>query len=214
MENLFAQYRALPRAARWALLATAGILLYFLAVEPTLDATNRLNVRADQLALGLRQEAALKATDSSPGRAIADGLQAFGQPVLPTDKAAAPDAIHRIVDAVLTRHGITKRTKNERLLPIRGDELTALLGPGTSPQMAVDRLVIDITFDAAPETVVAILGELEQAHEITAIARVEMRKADAGRSPGAAPESSSRIVKATISPEAWIAYEAPAGGGR
>jgi hypothetical protein len=210
MNRLIAQFRALPRAARWALAATLAILAYFVVVEPTLDATNRLTARNDQLAAGLKQEAALKAADSPQGRAIADGQRSFGQPLLPTDKAATPDAIHRVVDAVLTRHGVTKRTKNERQIPIQGDNLTALLGPDAQ-RLTVDRLVLDVTFEATPETVAAIVAELEQAKEITAVARVEMRKAEAGRGAAAEP-APGRFVKATISPESWIVSGAAAGG--
>lgn len=211
---LISKVQGLPRAARWALAAAVVIAAYFLIVEPALDAANRLNNRADVLAAGLAQERDLLVSDSPKGRVIADGEKYFGEPLLPTDPANRAEAIHNVVDETLKQHGVTKRTLTERQIPMRPEEAALLSG---KPEATGDRLMLEITFEASPETIMAIVSELEQAKEVAAVTRVEIRRADTGRDKGSAPVG--RVLKATIVPESWLITTprpglAGAGGAR
>jgi hypothetical protein len=198
-DGLIARLRALPRAARWALGAAALIAVYFAIVEPTLDATNQLNNKSDVLLSGLRQERDLLVNDSAKGRVVADGQRYFGEPLLPTDPANRAEAIHNVVDEVLNKRGVTKKTLTERQIPMRPEEAAALSG---KPDAIGDRLILDITFEASPEAIMDIVSDLEQAREVAAVSRVEIRRADTGRDKGAAPVG--RVLKVTISPESWF----------
>lgn len=215
MSAITQKYNSLPRAARWLLLTVGVVVVYFGVVEPVLEATNAAKTRADLLATDLAKERALSSTDSEQGRVLETGRRSFGEPLLPEDKANKPETLHSVVDRILEEHAVAKSTKSERHIRIAGDEAVKLLGSLVST-MTAERLILDISFEATPETVTAVLAALEQAREVAAISRVEIRRQDAGRDPRAGSSSSgSRIVKATISPEAWIVTPstAAAGGG-
>ena len=214
MNTLYAKFVAMPRSMQWALVFVIGLAVYFLVVENVLDSTNRLNQKADALTTGLKQEVELLSPDSNKGRVLAEGRRLFGEPMLPGDTGNRPEAVHAAIDRILDKHGVTKRTKNERRVPFRGDELTKLLGAAGS-QKSAERMVIDIIFEAPQSEVTAIVTELEQAKEIALISRVELRKPDAGRdAKSGAPVSSGQSLKVTITPEAWIVSASTSGGGQ
>jgi len=203
MSQLLTKFSTLPRSMKWLVIFLIFTVVYFVIVEPSLDQVNKLNVKADRLALGLKQERDLLSADSAKGKLLADGRRLFGEPLLPGDPANRPEAIHTAVDQVLAKNGVTKSVKNERRIPFRGDELANLLG--SSIQGTAERIVLDLTFEASPEVVTAILTQLEQAPEIALVGRVELRRPDAGRDPkSGAPVAVGRTLKVTISPEAWV----------
>lgn len=198
---------------KWLAVFVIALGAYFLVVETVLDSTNALNSKADALAAGLKQEADLLSPDSPKGRLLSEGRRLFGEPLLPGDPGNRPEAVHAAIDRILDKHGVSKRTKNERRVPFRGDELTNLLGAAVA-QKSAERMILDIIFEASPEDVTAIVAELEQAKEIALISKVELRRPDAGRDArSGTPVSSGRILKVTISPEAWIVSSSPSGAG-
>lgn len=198
---------------KWAVAFAAAMLGYFLVIEPVLDSTNRLNQQADALASGLKAEAELLSPESPKGRLLSDGRRLFGEPLLPGDPGNRPEAVHGVIDRILDKHGVTKRQKNERRIPFRGDELTTLLG-GAAGQKSAERMVLDITFDASQEVVTAIVNDLEQAKEVALVSRVDLRRPDAGRdSRGGAPVTTGHVLKVTITPEAWIVSGSASGAG-
>jgi hypothetical protein len=212
MNALVKKYKNLPRSGRWLVWTLVLVVVYFGVVEPVLTMTASAKAHADALAAGLQRERALTSTDSDQGRTLAAGRLNFGEPYLPEDPANKPEALHKVVDEILQKHDIGNRVKSERHIRISTDEASQLLGP-LAATASVERLILDISFEAAPEVVTAILADLEQAKEVAAISRVEIRRQDAGGRGSTAP-SNSKIVKATISPEAWvIAGTNPAGGG-
>ncbi len=198
--TLLARFQSFPRAIRWAILGAAVIILYFAVVEPVLDLTNRFSAKADLLAASLRKIRALQSADSDQGRVLASGQASFGTPLLPIDPANTPDAIHHLVDRVLETQGVSVRTTNERRIPLRDEEFNILAGGAGS----IDRFILDVTFDATPETVTAIVAQLEQSPQVAAVSRVEVRRPEAGRSGSSGAAPAGRTVKATVSSEAWI----------
>lgn len=203
MNSLLLKYNALPRAGKWLLGALAVVVVYFGVVEPVLDATNTARSRADALAAGLEKERTLTSSDSDQGRILENGRRSFGEPFLPEDPGNHPEALHSLVDAILEKRGVSSRVKNERRIRIAGDEAVKLLG-ALAASSNLERLILDLTFEASPETITAILADLEQAKEVAAISRLEIRRLDVGGGRGAPAASGAKVVKATISPEAWI----------
>ena len=203
MNALLLKYNSLPRAGKWLVWALAVIVAYFGVVEPVLNATNAARARADTLAAGLDKERALTSPDSDQGRILENGRRSFGEPYLPEDPNNRPEALHSLVDTILEKRGVSSRVKSERRIRIAGDEAVKLLGP-LAASSVVERLILDVTFEAAPDTIVAILADLEQAKEVAAVSRVEIRRLDTGGGRSGAPASNAKIVKATLSPEAWI----------
>lgn len=203
MNSLLKRYNSLPRAGRWMVWTVGLVVGYFGVVEPILELTAASKASADALAAGIAREQALTSQDSEQGRILENGRRSFGEPYLPEDPANKPESLHKAVDQILQKHSIGDRTKNERHIRIAGDEATQLLG-ALAATSTIERLILDITFEAAPDVVAAILAELEQAKEVASISRIEIRRLDVGVRGASAPSSGAKVVKATISPEAWV----------
>jgi hypothetical protein len=61
----------------------------------------------------------------------------------------------------------------------------------------IDRLILEVTFEADPSTVISVLADLEKAPEVTTVSRVRIDKTNNR-------DDTVRTVRATITPEAWI----------
>lgn len=205
MSALLQRYLSLPRAARWSVLAGAAILVYFLVVEKVVTRTSRLNTAADATAAALTHERELAEGWAGPGRPLAAARDAFGAPALPGPDARSKQALYERVNQILDKHKVARPEIGERYAPLRDDRADKFLD-GTE---RIDRLILDLTFEADPATVIAVLADLEQSDEVAAVSRVQLRRLDAGRS-GQGP---SRHVRAVLSPEAWVRVSTQAGGG-
>lgn len=216
MNAWLTRFRALPRAARWAILAGIAFGAYFLVIEPLLDRTNRFDARADAIEDNLRRAGRLADQDSDEGRLVINGMQAFGRPQPPNAASARPEAVQRVVDQVLESHGVANRTKTERSSTITGDRARALAADGR-----LERSIIEVSFEAPQEVVAAIIADLERSPGISSISRVKIDRTavrglfgeDLGGSGpgGAATGSSAGRVRATISAEAWVLIKPRAG---
>lgn len=202
MSPLFARFSALPRAARWSILTAAVIVLYFAVIEPVLDATNSLRNRADATAAALARERDLR-TAAAPASAAA----VLGSPALPAPAPQAKQALYKRIEAVFAEHRLNPDII-ERTSPLRAPQADSL----TAYDERLDRLILDLSFEAAPETVTSIIAQLEQAPEIAAISRLQLRRieparattpAPSGRAAQAQPAPAPRL-RATIAAEAWV----------
>lgn len=200
MSKLIDSFNRMPRSARWLAGFGAFLGLYYGVLEPSLDAANTARDRADRLEIALRRERALLAANSQAGRELERGVATYGLPRHPTDPAARPETLQRAVNAILLKHGVENATYSERSGIIRADEAAAVVGAGSK----LDRFVLDVTFEASPDDTIAILADLEQAPDVTAVSRIKIDKAVATRSRGS-EESHSRTVRVTIAVESWIA---------
>lgn len=191
------RYHALPRAARWVLLAALACVVYFFAIEPALDHTNRLSAKADAVATSLARESQLTAAWSDANTPAAAAKSAFGSPALPAAIEPRSRALYTRISKVFESHQ-TVYDITERRVPLRADQVAAIAGQGSR----IDRFILDLTFESSPETAAAILADLERSEEVAAVSRVQIRRIDNARSGGggAAP----RRVRAVFSPEAWV----------
>ncbi|MFM9996103.1 MAG: hypothetical protein ACKVU4_09915 [Phycisphaerales bacterium] len=193
MSRLLDVYRTLPRAARWGVLALAGVLAYFVVVEPVMDQTNawasKANARADAIAL-------VRSGGGAEDDAVSLGLKQFGNVLPPGDPRERAVAFHTKVLEVIEKHGVKNHTSTNRNAPLsRGPLLTAL-----APANTVDRLIREVKFEATPETLAAVIADLERTPEVAAVTRVQVRKGENGR-----------MVQATIDAEAWVLAKGNAG---
>ena len=190
MNTLAARFRALPRSARWGIWAGALILSYFLVVERVIDSINATNAKADD------REGALIALArdpiSSQSSDLALGIKKFGAVELPGDPETRSVAFNRRVVEVLAKHKI-KDSSTTRTMPIGNGPLKTAYGDANR----IDRQVREIQFDATPESIAAVIADLESAPEVAAISRVQLRRGDQ-------QDSAARLLKATISVEAWV----------
>lgn len=189
--TLRARWQSLPRAARWLILAAAFVALYFASVEPALDATARLSLRADALQSALDRQRSTR--DDSAALAAAR----FGDPLLP----GGPDrlaALNARVEQVFRERRVSALTIRTRApIPLGRGSFA-----GAIPESEqVQRLILDIDFEADPDTAAHVLADLERAPEVAAVSRVSLRRLE---------KDGRRLVQASLSPEAWII--APKGG--
>lgn len=194
-ERVLARYRDLPRAARWGVLAAAGLLAYFGIIEPALDATARLRARADQIEAGLRRERDLLGGAGEAGRAVALAVEHFGLPSHPGPRASRERDLRRRVDEILQSRGVRALSITPSLVP-----LSRSGAPGAGP--GVQRLVLEVRFESSPEDLAAIVRELELSPEVTAVGRVQAARAD--RDGGRSGPAGDRVLRATVSPEVWV----------
>lgn len=186
-------YRSLPRPARWGVLAVAGLLAYFGVVEPVVDATSSVNARADA-----RAQAIAEVRSGGGDDAAALGLRQFGDVAPPGDPRERAVAFDRRVLEVLEKHSVRDHTSTTSTVPLGTGPLLSLLSPSNQ---RVERRIRQIQFEASPETLSAVISDLERTPEVAAVSRVQIRKAQDGR-----------LVRATVSAEAWLVTRKGAGG--
>lgn len=190
MNAIAEKFRDLPRAARWGICAGAIVLAYFVAIEPIIDGINATNAKAED------REGALitLARDpiSSQSSELALGVKKFGAVELPGEPEIRSVAFNRRVVEILAKHKI-KDSSTTRLMPLGAGPLKDAYGEANR----IDRQVREIQFDATPEDIAAVVADLESAPEVAAISRVQLRRGDQ-------QDSAARLLKATISVEAWV----------
>ncbi len=192
MSALVQKWNALPRAARWLAYLVVFVGLYFGVITPLWNMVDRSGQRAAGLERTLNRAKELSSTESSDGALIASVQSAFGRPMMPGASRLTPEAFGRVVDGILEGHDVLDRTVTERKVPMaQADAERLRAGP-------VDRLILEVTFEAKQETVIAILADLERAQEVAAVSRVRIDRTGIR-------DEELQLVRATISPEAWIA---------
>lgn len=202
--SLIDRYKTLPRSARWLGWLVAIVVGYFAIVEPLLDWRTSLNTKADALAASLDRENELASAASSAGSTVAVSHAMFGSPMLPGTDAVRKQAFSSRVNAILRDHQIIARI-TERQIPLRDPQAAALV----DPEFRVERLVLDLSFEASPETVAKLLADLEKAEEVSGVGRLSVRKVtDAPRGS----KDPGRLVRAQISVETWLAVKSTAVG--
>lgn len=207
MKRLTARYASLPRAARWLLLGGVAIAAYFAVVEPVLDATARLNAECSAKMARLDSAARDRAADGSVESDVKLGVQRYGMVAMPGAGKDRSEALNRRIAQVLMAHSVRDVTTTVKETPLSGSTLARELGTSGDggTDLRVDRLVTELQFEASPETVAAVVADLERSPEITAVSRLQLRKAAGGTGGGGngAKVASSRLVKAVVAAEAW-----------
>lgn len=197
MTGLVEKWNALPRAARWLAYLVVFVGLFFGAVQPLWNLVDRIGARAASLENALRRSKELSTADSSEGAVIASAQGSFGKPLMPGSSRLTPGAFGRVVDGILEGHLVQDRTVMERTVPMAQADADRLRAG------KINRLILDVTFEAKQETVIAILADLERASEVAAVSRVRIDRTGMR-------DEEAQLVRATISPEAWIAVN-PSG---
>jgi hypothetical protein len=193
VNQLIQRWNQLPRAARWLLAAAGAFLAYFAVVEPALDLTNRLSTRADTYAATLANFAA---SDGPQKRALATlglGTRQFGELEFLGEESTRPVAFNRAVDKVLETHRVSNTKSRTKKAPLGAGPLATKVGN----DKRIERIVRDIEFDATPETIAAVVADLERSPVVATVSRVQVRQIEAR-------DTGERHVHAVITAEAWI----------
>ncbi len=208
MNQLVEKYNALPRIGKWGVWAALVIVLFFGLFEPIDSYQKSIASREETIETALKEQHDHFETEGAKAQELAALQSAFGSPLMPSPGGLKPEAFSRVVNSILESHNITDRTVSERRVRLNGD-LGATLAVGN-----IDRLILEVTFDAQPETVIAVLADLERSPEVAAVSRVRFDKA--GVRAGTANAEEDHLVRATITPEAWVvagsSSSGPSGG--
>ncbi len=191
MSTLAQRARSLPRAAIWAGVGVGIVAAYFGLVEPLLDRLNRTTARAEERAAALA--AVRRPHDSGDTAAEALAVRKFGRVELPGDPELRPVEFNRKVTDVFNARGVKDYKSTTRRVPLGQGPMQAAY---TSSER-VERTIREIQFEAEPETISAIIADLEAIPEVAAISRVQLTKANA--------EGRPRALRAVIAAEAWTA---------
>lgn len=191
MSALLERFAALPRAARWGVLAGVLMVAYFAIVEPVLDATATASARADALQAGIDRRLAIAAGQSETSRVFALAAAQYGAPLPPGGPERAA-ALNARIETVLRDRAVSALTIKARApaaLP-----RTAM--PGVIPEgRQAQRLVLDVEFESAPDVAAAVIADLERIPEVAAISRLSMRKVE---------REGVKRVQVSVSPETWV----------
>jgi hypothetical protein len=198
MNNLFSKFMALPRVAQWAIEAIAFLIVFFGIVKPVWSLGDSVGDKASRLESAIARRNDFASPASGDGANLAAYKAAFGTPMMPKDGGLKPEAFTRVVDSVLESHNVTDRNVTERRIRMTKEQ-SDVLGP-----FPIDRLIEEVTFEADPATVVAILAELERSPEVAAVSRVRLDRASVRGGMNLGDAEDEQHVRATITPEAWI----------
>lgn len=182
------RFAALPRAARWGVVAALALGAYFLIVEPVLDARANLESRADAAATRLALYARQEGARTRAAETIRRGQERFAAVAFPGGGDQAAEALNKAVSTVLDENRIGPRVLRSRTVPITGSPLEGVLRPGER----LERRIVDIQFDSPPEQAAAVLAALEQQPEVTEVSRVQLDRQPEGRT-----------LRAAITVETW-----------
>lgn len=199
MRSVSAMYADLPRAVKWLAWFIVLMVGYFAVVEPVLDFTQKYRTRAQTLESRIARLVSLGNEDTEEGRVSAQVLQSFGRAEPPRSSGEAVYLLTRRINVVLDEAGVEDRTQIEKRSTFRPRGSDARF----------ERIIIEVSFDARPETHTRVLSELESSPEVTAISRVRFDRSTRSGSNG-----SGRLVRGSIAVEAWAQAEAGAGVSR
>jgi hypothetical protein len=188
-----AKFRALPRAARWGVVAAAGTLAYFGLEAAVIDPTNRMNAEADAAALTVARAVDQASRRSEADSTIALAVSKFGEVALPGDFQTVTAELDNAVQEVFKGRGIEPGTSKKDKPALLGREVMSGVLPASKE---VQRLGIEVKFECAQELVGALIADLERSPSITKVSEVKIETL-----------RDKEKVKVTVTPEAWIIVE-------
>ncbi|MBX3385067.1 MAG: hypothetical protein KF768_00690 [Phycisphaeraceae bacterium] len=188
MKSITVMFADMPRAVKWLVSFSLVMGGYFVLLEPVLDYTQAARSRAQALESRIARLASLGNEDTEEGRVAAQVLQSFGRAELPRTSGEAVYLLTRRINQVLDEAGVEDRTQIEKRSTFR---------PRGS-DLRYERVIIEVSFDARPETHTRVLAALESSPEVTAVSRVRL-----DRSTRAGAAANQRLIRGTIAAEAW-----------
>lgn len=162
MTELAQRYQGLPRHLKWLVWLVAGVIVYFLIVEPVLGMTGAIRARADALASMLERQR----TVQESAQENSQWAPFFGDPQLIAK--GKEQEVGRVVYGILGKHGILPAVQERPVAELR---VTGLSLPGKYKKQPVE-----VQFSASQDVVSAVLVDLEKEPTIARIGRVEVKR--------------------------------------
>jgi len=189
LDTAIQRYRQAPRVVQWALLATAGLVLYFAwekGIYPITARWNRDAVAIESKVTQVRASGAL-ADDLLKMKPLVTGI---GPVSVPAGESAGFAAFTDVVNTVLEEHRIGDQNRSFDLRSRGNLPKTALTSMNQGKR--VERLTGDLKFNATPEEAIAVIAALESSPDIEQINSVRITKDAGGK------------VKVQLALEAWV----------
>ncbi len=193
MNALSAWFAQSPRVVRWMVWFVGAMVVYFGVIEPALDVTQKAQLRAGTVESRIRRLVLLGNPDTDEGRVSTQVLANFGKTELPASAGEAVYLLTRRVNQAFDDAGIEDRTQIEKRSTFR---------PRGSDER-FERIIIEVSFDARPQTISEVLAVLEASSEVTSVSRVRL-----DRSNRTGANAGVRTVRGTIAVEAWAKAQA------
>lgn len=201
MKRVQAFYAALPRAGKWLVWLIVFVAGFLIINDGVLTWHDRWTQRADVLETRLRRLRELGDVSSEQGRVIATRMTNFGRPALPASTTQVAESLTRRINFVFDDAGIEDRTQTEKSASFKAK----------NADTRVDRVIIEVTFEADPRAVTSILAALEAAPEVTTLSRVRIDRQNSytggGRNGARNGSGPSTLVRATLAVEGWATPE-------
>ena len=184
------RFNELPRAGKWALVGTVGIIGLLLYFDYILTMAGGWNEDADRIRSQVSQ-AAVSSTPPFGIERMTDLISGVGPVVGPANEADANAALTQSVNEIIKRHSVSN--DDFKIRP------PALLPTGTlekiikGNEQRVERLTGELRFEASPQHTLAIISELEGSEDIESVSHVRLNKM-----PG------TRKLSVQLRVEAWI----------
>lgn len=202
MSTLAHRWNRLPRATKWAVYAGVGFALYFGALEPVLNWTTSLGVRAQNNAERLKDLRAQADQRSEATTTLKRATRLYGDVLPPGPRDERVSAASQSINSVLRENDARNVDFSSRApSALRSSTLPDFVGDPENQEL--QRVSFDVSFEATPERAVAIIAALERVPEITLIADLGIDRSNS---------DDERLVEVSLSPEVWVV--ARKGGAR
>jgi hypothetical protein len=192
MGKYAAAFSGLPRATKWAIFGLGLVLVYFAAVEPMLAQINSAANVADVHENMVRSFTEQGGTQTKALKTLNQGIRHFGDVEYLGDESSRTQVFNEQVDKILLKNSVIGAKSTTKNVTLAQGVLTSKIGS----EHRVIRVVRDIDFDATPESVAAVIADLEGNPVVATVSRVQIRTIDG--------KESERLVHATVTAEAWI----------
>src|SRR5262249_11181020 len=161
--------QTLPRVVQWAIWAGAFLLVFLVVIKPALIISDRIETDASRLASAMARRSDLTSPGASDAGLITYSVAVSGTPLMPARGATALKAVTLcgVATIIILDIGVTAVTIERLLVRLSGDTASALGVP-------IIRIIIEVTSEASPEVVSAVLADLERAPEVAAISLVKI----------------------------------------
>jgi hypothetical protein len=186
----------MPRAGRWLVYLAVACVVAFAIVQPVIDRLIAIDGKADGLMGELGYQGRARSAQEQAGAEVRAGMAALGVVAFPGEEIARSEAFNRRVNEVLAKNSVKGGRTVTRKAPLVSTALDAVAGEGRR----IDRLIMDLQFDATPEQVAAVIADLESTPEVAAVSRVQLRR----ESGGEGGQPAGRTVRANLTAEAWL----------
>ncbi len=162
------RYASLPRHLKWVSWLVFFVLAYLIVVEPVMDYTAKVRLRADSLASSIERVR----TAHERSAASAESARYFGTPELISKDSKAD--VEKLVWAILGGHDINLGSATVNPRPSAEVRMT---GSGGASSRKFGRAPVEVQFTTEQDVLSEILVDFEKQPKIARIARLEIKRA-------------------------------------